>query len=101
MNYNVFKFDDPWFDNVDGRRLVGQARIYLESLAMQLDNQIDAKIMSTEGKPSGSVRLEVWPLSTNYIIVVSTFIKFELCSRVLVLEQMLSNSVASPQNLTR
>lgn len=43
-------------------KVIGSARIYLESLAMQIENELDAKIMSTEGRPSGTLRTEVGDL---------------------------------------
>ena len=56
---------DPFWDPVQTDKLIGTARILLESLTMQLENEVDAKIMSAEGRPVGTVHIEIWPLSKS------------------------------------
>ena len=55
---------DPFWDPIQTQRFVGSARILLESLTMQLENEVDAKIMSEEGKAVGILHCEIWPLSS-------------------------------------
>ncbi|EER07007.1 hypothetical protein Pmar_PMAR017804, partial [Perkinsus marinus ATCC 50983] len=58
--------DDPFWDPVCLEREVGIARIFLESLTMQLENELDAKVMSSStGCPVGTLKCAVWPLSKD------------------------------------
>jgi hypothetical protein len=55
--------EDPFYDPVQTEKFIGSARILLESLTMQLETEVDSKILSTEGRPVGSLHCEIWPLS--------------------------------------
>ena len=55
--------EDPFFDPVQTEKFIGSARILLESLTMQLETEVDSKILSTEGRPVGTLHCEIWPLS--------------------------------------
>ncbi|KAF4711775.1 hypothetical protein FOZ62_006038 [Perkinsus olseni] len=58
--------DDPFWDPITLEREIGTARIYLESLTMQLENELDAKVMSSStGRPVGTLTCAVWPLSRD------------------------------------
>merc|ERR1719487_1459113 len=56
---------DPYWDPVQEEHLIGTARLYLESLTMQLDNPFESRIMSPEGKPVGTLHCGVYPLSKD------------------------------------
>merc|ERR1719399_140588 len=57
--------EDPFWDPIRTERLIGVSQILLESLKVQLENELDAKILSTEGKQAGTLRIEVWPLAAD------------------------------------
>ena len=61
----VSEEQDPFWDPIQQERFLGSARILLESLTMQLENEVDAKILSTEGKFIGTLHCEVWPLAKD------------------------------------
>lgn len=54
---------DPFWDPVEDERLIGEAQILLEGLLMQMENQLDARILSAEGHQVGTLHIEVWPLN--------------------------------------
>jgi hypothetical protein len=57
--------DDPLWDPVEVERLIGVSQVLLEGLLLQVDNQLDARILSTEGHQSGSLRVELWPVAKD------------------------------------
>mmetsp|Transcript_33352 Transcript_33352/g.74298 ORF Transcript_33352/g.74298 Transcript_33352/m.74298 type:complete len:1101 (+) Transcript_33352:77-3379(+) len=59
------KEDDPFWDPIEDERLIGVAHILLQGLLMQVENQLDARVYSTEGRQTGTLHLEVWPLGKD------------------------------------
>jgi len=57
--------DDPLWDPVEAERLIGVAQVLLEGLLLQVENELDARILSMEGHQCGSLRVEVWPLAKD------------------------------------
>jgi len=57
--------EDPLWDPVEVERLIGVAQVLLEGLLLQVDNQLDARILSTDGHQSGSLRVELWPVAQD------------------------------------
>jgi len=57
--------DDPLWDPIEVERKIGVAQLLLEGLLLQVENQLDAKILSTEGKQTGTLRVEVWPVAKD------------------------------------
>merc|ERR1719476_1241285 len=41
--------EDPFWDPVEDERLIGVAQVLLEGLLMQVSNELDARVLSTEG----------------------------------------------------
>merc|ERR1712054_427290 len=62
---NLREEDDPWWDPVKVERLIGISQVILESLVEQLENVIDARILSHEGRECGRLQIEIWPLSKD------------------------------------
>jgi hypothetical protein len=62
---NLLNEDDPLWDPVEVERLIGVAQILLEGLLLQVDNQLDARILSTDGHQSGTLRVELLPLAQD------------------------------------
>jgi len=62
---NLAKEEDPFWDPIEEERLIGVAHILLQGLLMQVENQLDARIYSTEGRQAGTLHLEVWPVSKD------------------------------------
>lgn len=62
---NLRNEEDPLWDPLEPERLIGVAQVLLEGLMQQVDNQLDARILSTEGKQAGTLRVELWPLSKD------------------------------------
>jgi len=57
--------DDPLWDPVEVERLIGVSQVLLEGLLLQVDNHVDARILSTEGHQAGTLRVEVVPLARD------------------------------------
>lgn len=57
--------EDPFWDPIDAERLIGVAQVLLEGLAMQVENEVDARILSTEGEQAGALRVEIWPVGSG------------------------------------
>lgn len=57
--------EDPLWDPVEVERLIGVAQVLLEGLLLQVENQLDARILSTDGHQSGSLRVELWPVAKD------------------------------------
>lgn len=57
--------EDPWWDPVKVERLIGVAQVILEPLTEQLENAIDARILSNEGRQCGKLHVEIWPVSKD------------------------------------
>jgi hypothetical protein len=57
--------EDPLWDPVEVERLIGVAQVLLEGLLLQVENQLDARILSTDGHQSGTLRVELWPVSKD------------------------------------
>ncbi|CAK0878739.1 unnamed protein product [Prorocentrum cordatum] len=56
---------DPLWDPIEPERLIGSARLLLECLLQQVDNQFSARIISPEGNQAGTLRLGIGPLSRD------------------------------------
>lgn len=50
---------------MEAERLIGVARVLLEGLLLQVENELDARILSMEGRQCGTLRVEVWPLAND------------------------------------
>lgn len=59
------KEEDPLWDPVEVERLIGVAQVLLEGLLLQVENQLDARILSTDGHQSGTLRVELWPVAKD------------------------------------
>merc|ERR1719235_2681505 len=57
--------EDPLWDPVEVERLIGVAQVLLEGLLLQVDNQLDARILSTDGHQAGTLRVELIPLALD------------------------------------
>merc|ERR1711972_674602 len=57
--------DDPWWDPVQSSRLIGVSRVILATLTEQLEHKLDVRILSSEGRECGKLRVEIWPVSKN------------------------------------
>eukprot|EP00929_Paragymnodinium_shiwhaense_P051397 TRINITY_DN2586_c1_g4_i1.p1 TRINITY_DN2586_c1_g4~~TRINITY_DN2586_c1_g4_i1.p1 ORF type:complete len:1134 (+),score=428.70 TRINITY_DN2586_c1_g4_i1:175-3576(+) len=63
--------DDPFWDPIESERLIGVAQASLKGLLMQVENQLDCRLLSTEvvgtaaPKQVGSLRVEVWPCAQD------------------------------------
>jgi len=62
---NLQNEDDPLWDPVEVERLIGVAQILLEGLLLQVENQLDARILSTDGHQSGTLKVELWPVARD------------------------------------
>jgi len=62
---NLLNEDDPLWDPVEVERLIGVAQILLEGLLLQVENQLDARILSTDGHQSGTLKVELWPVARD------------------------------------
>jgi hypothetical protein len=62
---NIPKADDPFWDPVNAERAIGAASVLLEGLLLQVENRVDARILSAEGHQVGTLRVELWPVSKD------------------------------------
>ncbi|CAJ1424203.1 unnamed protein product [Effrenium voratum] len=57
--------EDPLWDPIEVERLVGVAQVLLEGVLLQVENKVDARILSSEGQAVGSLKVEIIPIAKD------------------------------------
>jgi len=57
--------EDPLWDPIEVERLVGVAQVLLEGVLLQVENKVDARILSSEGQAVGSLTVEIVPIAKD------------------------------------
>jgi len=57
--------EDPLWDPIQEERLIGVSQVLMEGLLLQVENQVSARILSTDGQQAGTLRVEVTPLAQD------------------------------------
>lgn len=59
------KEEDPLWDPIEGERLIGVSQVLLESVLLQVEQQLELKILNKDGHQAGTLCLSVSPLSKD------------------------------------
>jgi len=86
---------DPLWDPVNVERLIGVAQVLLEGLLLQVENHVDARILSTEGHQAGTLRVEVSPVAKDGSLGIPD------CDVVDEPEQLLGTRMATQVHIVR
>ncbi|CAK9114069.1 unnamed protein product, partial [Durusdinium trenchii] len=57
--------EDPLWDPIEVERLIGVAQVLLEGVLLQVENKVDARILSSEGQAVGSLTVEIVPIAKD------------------------------------
>ncbi|CAE7269061.1 KIF13A [Symbiodinium microadriaticum] len=57
--------EDPLWDPIEVERLIGVAQVLLEGVLLQVENKVDARILSSEGQAVGTLKVEIIPIAKD------------------------------------
>eukprot|EP00931_Biecheleriopsis_adriatica_P076794 TRINITY_DN5046_c0_g1_i1.p1 TRINITY_DN5046_c0_g1~~TRINITY_DN5046_c0_g1_i1.p1 ORF type:complete len:1104 (-),score=351.24 TRINITY_DN5046_c0_g1_i1:229-3540(-) len=57
--------EDPLWDPIEVERLIGVSQVLLEGVLLQVENKVDARILSSEGQAVGTLKVEIIPIAKD------------------------------------
>eukprot|EP00440_Ansanella_granifera_P069933 gb/GFBE01075873.1/.p1 GENE.gb/GFBE01075873.1/~~gb/GFBE01075873.1/.p1 ORF type:complete len:1110 (+),score=352.30 gb/GFBE01075873.1/:1-3330(+) len=57
--------EDPLWDPIQVERLIGVSQVLLEGVLLQVENKVDARILSSEGQAVGTLKVEIIPIAKD------------------------------------
>lgn len=57
--------EDPLWDPIQVERLIGVSQVLLEGVLLQVENKVDARILSSEGQAVGTMKVEIIPIAKD------------------------------------